>query len=530
MKKNHIIYNNSLDYLQNNLSDDLYAEDFTEEQSLQLMSNLLQISSEEDILSAKEHIREAFLEYFKAHYYEIIVNFKPNNTIYLKVKESEEESEHTRVIQKVSTSIIEESKNIEKCWTQKNVLIVSKDIMKSLHVHTDSIENKKKRELIKKSFRHSLKLSPRDIVFCMDKRIVVVKFISREERNRLCGTKEKIKKEQICNTRFAGLPPEEMTKLKTKYFSDNIWNQVEPALEDLMDKKLDFAHISNEYFSKNFIKFLQSIFKKIVLVATEIEEIEVVNVLTNFLLREYFDKILRFMARRLTRQASMREGDAEAFIRYYNGETVLSLSGKPMIKPLIMDSENNNWNALTIMSITIQYTQQLNMIKTQEDQLKPYEKALTMHNDEYQKLELQKKQINNEKDEFEKGAKEFLLESRDKKNELGVLKKQLGAMGKEVSSDILKEVNSLSVEYKNSFKREEEIFHQRKAIEKKTGALNVRINNHKTERKLIIKKLDAAKNKIKALYDEFEPMELKYEIAVSALAKTIILKPTSFKN
>jgi len=60
-----VIYDNTLTYLQKTLPDDFYAEDFTNEQSEQLINKLLTVVKEQTISENKEYIRKAFLDFQK---------------------------------------------------------------------------------------------------------------------------------------------------------------------------------------------------------------------------------------------------------------------------------------------------------------------------------------------------------------------------------------------------------------------------------------------------------------------------------
>jgi len=504
------IYDNTLTYLQKKLPSDFYAEDFSMEQSDELIEKLLTIIDEKTINENKEYIRKAFLDYFSTHNYEILVIFKNVNRVILKEKATTKQKAYSRVMQRMNLTIEDYRKEIDDCWTQKNVLVVCSEIMNDLYKHTETLESTIANELIKKSFRHSLKLNLKDAIFFMSKKVVVKKFME----------KEKEKKEEI-NKRFGGLPPEELEKMKATYFAQSLWFKIEPKIYELLEDDLNFALISNDFFVSNYIKYLQNIFADIVSETMQEDE-QIIESFSNFLLREHFDSILLLIAKHLAKQASKREGDAEGFLRYYNGDTILTPSGKPMIKPDIIDKHNNHWNALTIMSMSMQYYHQLTKIKASKDELEPYKKEIDTHDSEHQELSNTIESLAKEKEEFEENSQEFFKETEKQKQALLELKKE----AKTNPSDKLNtDIKEISTKIKRSYRKEEQIFDKRKELDKKISTLNTRIGNHKIERVTMFKKYEKSKQKVDVLQEEFHTIDGKYELSMRALAKTLSTKP-----
>jgi len=502
------IYDNTLTYLQKNLPPDFYAEDFSIEQSDELIAKLLTIIDEKTINENKEYIRKAFLDYFSTHNYEILVIFKNINRVILKEKATTKQKKYSRVMQKINLTITRHREEIDACWTQKNVLVVCSEIMTDLYSHTKSLDSSIANELIKKSFRHSLQLNLKDVIFFMSKKLVVKKFMERE-------------KQEPINKRFGGLPPEELEEMKATYFAQSLWFKIEPKVYELLENDLNFALITNDFFISNYIKYLQNIFTDIVSETMQEDE-QIIESFSNFLLREHFDSLLLLIAKHLAKQASKREGDAEGFLRYYNGDTMLTSEGKPIIKPDIIDKYNNHWNALTIMSMSMQYYHQLTKIKASKEELEPYKQEIDIHDSQHKELAKMIESLAKEKEEFEENSQEFFKETEKQKAELIELKKE----AKTNPSDKLNaDINELSTKIKRSYRKEEQIFDQRKEIDKKINSLNTKIGNHKIERVTMFKKYEKSKQKVDVLQEEFHTIDDKYELAMSALAKTLSKKP-----
>jgi len=424
---------------------------------------------------------------------------------------------YAQILKKINTSISSLSKEIEECWTQKNVLVIEKDIMDVLYAHVKELTPPEIQALMKKAFRDTLNLHSRDAIFFLNKKLVVKKFIH----------KEKIKKD--CNTRFGSIPAEELEKLIVKYFPEDIWERVYTELENLVTSSLDFRSITNKYFMDNYIKLFQKIFLKIVIEQAKDEEKEVINGLANFLLRKYFDDMLFVLAEELTKLASNKEGSAEAFLRYYNGDTIFDDEKRPFIKPQIIDAKNKVWHPSAIMSMTLQHFQQLKKIQFQEEKYSPYKKEFEEHEQERKNLEVQIKNLLIVKETFEKNSQEFIKEVKANKIELDGLREEAKALGTNVPLEISDKINILSIMYKNSYKKEEKMFDERKDMEKKMTNLNTRIVSHKAEHKAMELKMESVKEMLETYKEELAPINTKYDVAMHALAKTLSKKLISGK-
>lgn len=423
------------------------------------------------------------------------------------------QKEYAQILKKINESIIFHLKEIEKCWVQKNVLVIEKPIMDILYEHTKDLTSSEVHALIKRSFRVTLKLDTRDAIFFMNKKVVIKKFIH----------KEKIQKE--VNARFGGLPPEELEKLVVKYFPKDIWDKVEEKVEELMESELDFVSISNSFFMDNYLKLLQKIFVKIVVnTVNDNEEKDVISALVNFLLRKYFDAILLIMAKELAALAGNHDGTAEAFLRYYNGDTIVDANKKPLIKPQIIDDTKKVWHPSAVISMSLQHFQQLRKIQFQEAKFNPYKEEYEAHEQERKNLEVQVKNLTTAKETFDNSSKEFIEEVKSTKKELDELRDKAKKAGTEVPVELSDRINVLSIMFKNSYRKEEKIFDERKVMEKNMTDLNARIVNHKAEHKVMLVKMESVKETLKTFKDELEPINIKYEVAMKALAKTLSKK------
>lgn len=423
------------------------------------------------------------------------------------------QKEYVRILQKINESITANLKEIEKCWVQKNVLVIEKSIMDIFYEHTKGLTTPEVHALMKKSFRDTLKLDTRDAIFFLNKKVVIKKFIH----------KEKIEKK--INARFGSIPPEELEQLVVKYFPKDIWSIIEPKVESLMEAELDFVSITNKFFMDNYLKFLQRIFIKIVVdVVTNKEEKEVIGALGTFLLRKHFDAILLIMAKELAALASNHDGTAEEFLRYYNGDTIVDTNKKPFIKPQIIDASKKVWHPSAVISMSLQHFQQLKKIQFQEAKFNPYKEEYEAHEQERKNLEVQIKNLSTAKDTFDKTSKEFIEEVKATKNELNELREEAKKFQTETPVELSDKINILSLMYKNSYKKEEKIFDERKEMEKNMSDLNTRIINHKAENKVMQAKMESAKETLKSFKDELEPINIKYEVSMHALAKTLSKK------
>ena len=425
------------------------------------------------------------------------------------------QEKYVQILQKINESITLHLKEIEKCWVQKNVLVIEKSIMDIFYEYTKDLTTPEVHALMKKSFRDTLKLDSRDAIFFLNKKVVIKKFIHKE------------KMEKEVNARFGSIPPEELEQLVVKYFPKDIWSTIEPKIEGLMEEELDFVSITNKFFMDNYLKFLQRIFIKIVVdVVTNKEEKEVIGALGTFLLRKHFDAILLIMAKELAALAGNHDGTAEEFLRYYNGDTIVDTNKKPFIKPQIIDASKKVWHPSAVISMSLQHFQQLKKIQFQEAKFNPYKEEYEAHEQERKNLEVQIKNLTIAKETFDQTSKEFIEEVKATKNELNELREEAKKFAADTPVELSDRINILSLMYKNSYRKEEKIFDERKAMEKNMSDLNTRIINHKAENKVMQVKMESVKETLKSFKDELEPINIKYELSMHALAKTLSKKLT----
>ena len=91
---------------------------------------------------------------------------------------------------------------------------------------------------------------------------------------------------------------------------------------------------------------------------------------SGFILRIYFDAILKYTAETLLKYIEKRNKNAELFIKYYNGNVVIDDEGNKIVQHAILDSNNQKWNYSSILSILIQWKEARNRAKSQEDKLR----------------------------------------------------------------------------------------------------------------------------------------------------------------
>ena len=230
-------------------------------------------------------------------------------------------------------------------------------------------------------------------------------------------------------------------KLLKNYFQNRPWQYIEPKLEKLLEEELDFSRIENTFYNNNSIRLVKKMIIGIVQsrVKDELQD-NTIESISSFLLKSCFDMIMITMAERLAKSATMHIGSSEQFLRYYDGGIAKLHSGTNMRKPALKDATDNPLTPFFIMTLVMQYQQELNKVFSLELQLMPYEEAVKLHKARLNVIEGNVEKLEENKYELIKKTEEFTASSDAKKSELKELKSKIAHISKKILPPIQKKV------------------------------------------------------------------------------------------
>ncbi len=210
--------------------------------------------------------------------------------------------------------------------------------------------------------------------------------------------KKRDEKEQ----RYAGLPKDELQKLKDEIFKseEEVEKLIVGIVNQALKNDLNFQKISNVHFMKNNIKIIQKYLFDFLRKVVKNAEDYLITGFGNFIMREQFHFIFKIESKNLLTKVMNENSNAELFLSYYDGKIEEDLTGKYK-KPEINDTKNKMLSPARVISQVQQYRNYVNFLTKKNLILKELVVKLKSLKDSLDKIK-SKKDI-----EFKKMEKEY---------------------------------------------------------------------------------------------------------------------------
>lgn len=250
-------------------------------------------------------------------------------------------------------SIAEE---LDQTNQQKNLLLIPRKHVEQMESFlSDLPATVDSHELLRKAIAKALKLDKRDSVFFMNGKIVI-RFFKRTDTER----------------RFEGLPAEEVKKIVDGIYSKkdapDMAGDLDMVISTIADTELNFAEIDNLFFNTRHIKIIQEGLVRFYKTKLPGEE-TVVQAVANYIFRESFYYVHELLAEKLLELIEYKDKNAETFLRYYNGSTLIQ-NGKKLITPEIVDEEGQKWKIAAIVNFISQFAKNRTLITKKENSIR----------------------------------------------------------------------------------------------------------------------------------------------------------------
>lgn len=358
----------TIQYLFDSIKPGFYVSDFSQQYFDALLNEIISQFGEKETLDRMKVIQACIHDYFKDQGQEADIRISGRAIkIVKKFKNGIKSVEIDRAYAKLEVHIDELVENEEKYELMDNLWCFPEDALKPLYETfkdtsvTGNIE--KIRPFVRTSVRQNFELVNKDIILFMRKKLYVRTFVDVH-----------VSKGE--NQRFLGASAEDLEEIYQKYFPENFEDILLELAPDVFADVLDFSLIDSMTFRSKYINVFRALVD--VAMSSYVGRLDknTVMALNGFVLRIYFDPILQLCATTLIAMVMKRDKNADAFLRFYNGETILDGSGNKIKKPFIVDVNNNTWNYNSIFSIMNQYEQYL---KKHSKQLTLVDEAENFH-------------------------------------------------------------------------------------------------------------------------------------------------------
>jgi len=479
----HAVFNTTCRILENHIPHGFYAEDFSDIHTKILSSELMKHFDFKYLVECKDEVRNAIKSHFSDTHDELIVVFYNNTKIIIREKANLDKKQFNRLVLKSIKKFLTYDK--VPFLEQKNGAIMKlvEERLRSFRTVLSLRNEKLFRKVLKEATKKFLHLDEDDQVLFLNSAMFVKKasLIAQERRS-------------------SGLPHEELKKIHDKYFNRSLLPQIQEKLLTLISTSLDFSAISNEKFSKIFIKSFQSVITEIVKPTLEHEDDGVIKHFANYLLRQYFDDMMLICAQQLVDKALNQDVNAKKFLLYYNGGFT-TLNGKPHIKPLIMQEDGNEYEIIYLFTTISRYKLVLNKVHSQEKNMNKIQEQLATLDRQKADLEVKQRLHVKELMEFERIAKSTLL-SISKRNE-----------------------HRFKVNKKILSPEELSIIERKESLQKLSEQLNEAVHQFKKDRTKEKKILALEDAKIQIYKKELANVEGKYFEIMKAISRAMAQKP-----
>jgi len=511
------IFKDTYSYLENNLQDGFYCEDFSKNHSKELYALLSKKYDQELIIELRFEIRRAFKSYFELLNQKISIFFQGTQLIILKDLQKQIFGEYSKQFHQITQKLSFLSDDIENYKLSNGLYLITKETLNEVGADLEDIDDSfLQKELYKKAIKTVLKLESRDIVFSMNENLAIKKFVDPKSITS--------PREQNIERRSAGLPKEELERIKNMVFEKNISEEIQKSMQTLMERKLNFSRINNEYFIKNALLFIQEeLYKLVSMYISEDEDMPLKKAFANYILRENFKNIYELFAENLLELHAMRDKNVEAFLKYYDGNTELK-NERHIIKPEIIDENRDKWNALSILPITIQKQKNDKEMALLVEKMKSVEEKIALLREKIETLGNKEASLTKEEEELNEKMNATISESQKLQDHNVLLKTKRKKASKDSSEELQEQINSVVLEIKMLGRQEEELRSAIREIQSSIDATRIKSANVNTEIYTQERLLNQHLGKKEQLRKQHEPTLEKYHIIIVAVAKVLMPK------
>lgn len=502
------IFKETFAFLEQNISEKFYCENFDETLTKKLYAHLAYHFDDKTLLQERAQIRKALKSYFALLNQNVSILFRGLDLIVIKDLEKHVFGVYSEQFHRMSQKLLNLSHSLEDFEVSDGTYMIPKESLIESGCSFENIEDESlKKELYRETAKIAFDLKERDLVFFMNEKLTIKKFNSSENG---------------AERRAYGLPPEELEKLKNIVFEKNIQEEIENIVNLLMRTKLNFSLISNDYFRKNAIPSIQeALYQVASIYLNEDSHVTLKRAFVNYIFRENFTKIHKLFAQKLVEQHAFRERGAEEFLRFFDGNIEI-IGGIQVQKPDIYDSNNQRWSAATILPIAISKIRSDREIQTLEESLQRTAKKIE---ELKEKILIAKEEVTifqTKKDESDAILKDILEESKilqDRNYSLKIRRNRSSG-----NPAIQKEINELVVEIRKYSREEDRL----RSISKESGnnleIAKIKVNNLSAEIQSHDRYMKDQYKKIDNLVQTYAPVIEKFNLIVDAVAKTLMTK------
>lgn len=484
----------TVQYLEKNLSAPFYVHDYSTKQYLELLNSLFELFTENTVLSHTLAIEKGFKLFFLKSDQEIEVKLNAYSIKLSKLFKKGINIALDKALFNLNQKLHLLNNDINEFKVHSYLYQFPQDKVVELFNSFNKLElsNDDIRSYIREALEDILQLHKRDIILFLSKKMYVRNFVSPSS---------KINGSEL---RFNGCDPEKLISIYEENFYDDFSDELLDMIPELENSALNFSRLDNTTFHQRLPDTFRSFLDIAMLPYVEGLDDETSLALNGYILRLHFDKILAKFAEILMNKVLQRDKQADLFLKYYNGETILNEKGQKIKKSSIIDANKNIWNYSAIFSILTQYTLAQKNILT-------HKHGLIEKEDLYHKLETELKTI-----QVQKNSEVAKLDTlKERLVHLRLEKKSLTyKCEKSSDKDLKSELRHCTAELR---KKEDEF----DILNDSVNNLILKYENNQIETNNRKQHYTKAKETTKIVETNFKDLQQSYKLIKTALAKVI---------
>ena len=306
--------------------------------------------TESDLMKESSEVKEAFKD-FLAPVGKIVFRYSEDTGVKVKIfpyRVKPQDSKHLKNILKIIRSNRKYIKYPYQGQTDQIAILgkIRRDVNREL---ADTDESINTRELIKHAIRVALELNDQDVITQL-KRKYIVKIFKKNEVLK-ADVEAPIQREGIQN-RFNGYTLEQIEETYKEIFERanvKIEYFLKRAMKAIFQTTLDFRKIDNQYYEERALKIVHAGLAKELNNYADLEE-DYSHGVSGYLMRKHFYKIHELMAIELIERMYDKDQNANQFLLFYNGKTIL-INHKKYVIPSLETADGKKWNNSSLIGI-----------------------------------------------------------------------------------------------------------------------------------------------------------------------------------
>jgi len=332
----------------------------------------IQLRYSDEVLQKEiKEVKEAFKDFFEP-IGTLLFRYTEEYGVRFKIfpyRVKPQESEHLERIIKI---IKKNKKHIQVCYEgQENQIAILGKIRRDIDaLMFDSKESVHKKELTKYAIKKALHLSEKDIVVEL-KRIYIVKIFDENAQEEIEKPLESTDTVKTHN----GYAKENIEKSYNAIFKKaDVKEFIQNALEKTFTDKLDFTHMSHDYYEKKSLKIIHAQMAQDLSYYSALENDYLCGIAT-YILRNHIYYIHEIITFKLLEEIYKKNQNATDFLLQFNGSIILQ-NGRKYKLPSLQDKNAQKISSAMITSTAFLYINLQNKIRTLKEKLKELDKKI----------------------------------------------------------------------------------------------------------------------------------------------------------